>query len=209
MNRIEWIEDDMATGEVAEVYAAWRRANPGRTRMPDILKCFSHRADTLREVIRLSYDLQFRDGHLTWKTKELLATYVSALNQCPYCTTSHAFFLEKKDDRPGLADAVSGLNLEGVAISDAERELLKFAEKLTTRSWQTTEADMASLREQGWTEPQVAEAVYVIAMFNLFNRVANAFGLEAVNYREVLGNQPIQFTNPLTEPEKPRSQTAE
>lgn len=37
--------------------------------------------------------------------------------------------------------------------------------------------DAQDLREQGWTEPQIAEAVYVIALFAFFNRVADAFGI--------------------------------
>jgi len=81
---INWIEDDEAEGNLAEVYGLWRKANPGRTGMPEILKCFSPRADVLRSVMQLSDELQFSDGHLSRRSKEMLATYVSALNQCPY-----------------------------------------------------------------------------------------------------------------------------
>jgi alkylhydroperoxidase family enzyme len=38
------------------------------------------------------------------------------------------------------------------------------------------------LRDSGWSEDQIAEAVYVIAMFAFFNRVADAFGVPAQNY---------------------------
>jgi len=38
------------------------------------------------------------------------------------------------------------------------------------------------LRAAGWTEDQIAEAVYVIAMFAFFNRVADAFGIPSQNY---------------------------
>ena len=81
---IKWIEDDDATGETAEAYAIWQQANPRRTGMPDILKCFSLRPDVLRSVMEFSNQLHFTAGHLDRKTKEMLATYVSALNQCPY-----------------------------------------------------------------------------------------------------------------------------
>jgi hypothetical protein len=81
---IKWIEDEEATGEVAEVYSAWKRANPHRKRFPDILKCLSLRPDFLRSVVDFSYKLHFADGHLTRRTKEMIATYVSGLNQCPY-----------------------------------------------------------------------------------------------------------------------------
>ena len=34
----------------------------------------------------------------------------------------------------------------------------------------------------GWSEDQIAEAVYVIAMFAFFNRVADAFGVPSQDY---------------------------
>ena len=84
MPRIEWIDDADATGQVAEVYNVWMEANPGRSGMPDILKCFSARPDFLRSVVDFSYGLHFQDGHLSRRQKEMIATYVSALNRCRY-----------------------------------------------------------------------------------------------------------------------------
>lgn len=81
---IQWQEDDEATGEVAEIYANWKAANPHREKMPEILKCFSNNAQVLRSMLDLSYPLHFNDGFLTRRQKEMIATYVSALNQCPY-----------------------------------------------------------------------------------------------------------------------------
>lgn len=84
MPLIEWIEDEDAGGELAEVYRAYKQANPHRPRMPEILKCFSLRPDFLRQVIDFSSTVHFSEGHLDRRTKEMIATYVSGLNQCPY-----------------------------------------------------------------------------------------------------------------------------
>ncbi len=46
----------------------------------------------------------------------------------------------------------------------------------------TTDADVEQLRTLGWTDPQIAEAVYITALFAFFNRVANAFGLADPGY---------------------------
>jgi hypothetical protein len=81
---IRWIDDDEAEGQVEAAYTAWKAANPGRDRMPEILKCFSQRPDFLKSVIEFSYPMHFQDGHLTRRIKEMIATYVSGLNQCPY-----------------------------------------------------------------------------------------------------------------------------
>lgn len=84
MALIKWIEDDDATGDVAQVYDAWKKAHPDRDAMPDILKCFSLRPDFLRSIVDASYQVHFTDGYLTRRQKEMIATLVSGLNRCPY-----------------------------------------------------------------------------------------------------------------------------
>jgi hypothetical protein len=84
MARIRWVEEPEATGEIAAAYDAWRAANPGRSAIPGILKCFSLRPDFFRDVVSMSDRVHFSDGHLTRRLKEMIATYVSALNRCPY-----------------------------------------------------------------------------------------------------------------------------
>jgi len=81
--KINLIDDKDASGEVAAVYQEWR-AKSGRQLMPGILKCFSHRPDFLREVMRFSDTVHFSEGHLNRKTKEAIASWVSYLNRCPY-----------------------------------------------------------------------------------------------------------------------------
>ena len=82
--RIAWINDADATGELGVIYRDWLAHNPGRESLPEILKCFSQRPDFLRDVMAFSYRVHFSEGHLTRRVKEMIATYVSALNQCPY-----------------------------------------------------------------------------------------------------------------------------
>ena len=55
---------------------------------------------------------------------------------------------------------------------------------MTEAAYRTTHEDVQRLRDLGWTEPQIAEAVYITAMFAFFNRVADAFGVPPQNYLE-------------------------
>jgi alkylhydroperoxidase family enzyme len=84
MARIRWIEESEATGDTGAAYAEWFAANPDRTGIPDILKCFSLRPDFFRDVVAFSDRLQFAAGHLDRRLKEMIATFVSGLNRCPY-----------------------------------------------------------------------------------------------------------------------------
>jgi uncharacterized peroxidase-related enzyme len=81
--------------------------------------------------------------------------------------------------------ALAAGKLEDAELSDAERALLEYAGKVTEAAYKTTAEDVQLLRDHGWTDPQIAEAVYITAMFAFFNRVADAFGVPPQNYLEM------------------------
>lgn len=74
--------------------------------------------------------------------------------------------------------------LEEAGLSAAERGLLDYVEVITNAAYRSTHDDVQRLRDLGWNENQIAEAVYVTAMFAFFNRVADAFGVPPQNYLE-------------------------
>ncbi|HUH62898.1 MAG TPA: hypothetical protein VLZ50_07870 [Terracidiphilus sp.] len=75
--------------------------------------------------------------------------------------------------------------LDEAELNPAERALLDYVTKVTEAAYRTTPEDVQTLRDHGWTEPQIAEAVYITAMFAFFNRVADAFGIPPQNYLEL------------------------
>jgi hypothetical protein len=81
--KIKIIEDAEASGDTAAAYDFWR-GKSGRKQMPGILKCFGARPDFLRQVIDFSNTVHFSEGHLSRRYKEMIASYVSYLNHCPY-----------------------------------------------------------------------------------------------------------------------------
>jgi hypothetical protein len=83
LTKIRITEDAEATGEVAAAYDFWR-AGSGRNQVPGIIKCFGARPDFLRQVVEFSNKVHFSEGHLARRHKEMIASYVSYLNRCPY-----------------------------------------------------------------------------------------------------------------------------
>lgn len=59
---------------------------------------------------------------------------------------------------------------------------MDYTKLITEAAPQSTPDDVAQLRNHGWTEDQISEAVYIIAIFALFNRVADAFGVPPQHY---------------------------
>lgn len=81
------------------------------------------------------------------------------------------------EEYTAVANALREGNLDKAPISDAERLLLRFVETLTKHAYKITNEQVEELRNIGWSNPQIAEAVYIGALFNFFVRVADAFDI--------------------------------
>ena len=76
-----------------------------------------------------------------------------------------------------VAQALRDGDLDRAPISPAERLLLEFVGTLTRHAYRITDQQVQALRDAGWSDPQIAEAVYDGALFNLFVRLADAFDI--------------------------------
>ncbi|HEX4424317.1 MAG TPA: hypothetical protein VH079_02890 [Terriglobales bacterium] len=75
--------------------------------------------------------------------------------------------------------------MDEAGLNPAERALLDYVKIITDAAYRSTAEDVQKLRDLGWKEDQIAEAVYITAMFAFFNRVADAFGVPSQNYLEI------------------------
>ena len=75
------------------------------------------------------------------------------------------------------ATAIRNGDLDAAGLSPKHRLLLEFVGTLTRHAYRITDEQVQGLREAGWTDPQIAEAVYDGALFNLFVRLADAFDI--------------------------------
>jgi alkylhydroperoxidase family enzyme len=72
--------------------------------------------------------------------------------------------------------------LDEAGLSTAERALMDYVKIINDAAYRSTPEDVENLRRAGWSENQIAEAVYITALFAFFNRVADAFGVPPQNY---------------------------
>ena len=97
-----------------------------------------------------------------------------------------------QDEDSSVVAALQQGNLDSDGLREPERVLLEFVRHLTLAPAETPDEAVAGLRKAGWSDPQIAEAVYVTALFAFFNRVADAFGLKSSGHQE-LQIPPAQF----------------
>lgn len=93
------------------------------------------------------------------------------------------------------AQALRDGDISAAGLDDPHRLLLDFVETITTAAYRVTDEQVQALRDAGWTEEQIAEAAYDAALFNLFVRLADTFGIEPPAMYEP-GGIPAAVTKP-------------
>jgi alkylhydroperoxidase family enzyme len=77
-----------------------------------------------------------------------------------------------------VAQALRDGDLDAAGLPENERLLLEFAGTITKHAYRVTDEQVQGLRDAGWSDEQIAEAAYDAALFNLFVRLADTFGIE-------------------------------
>lgn len=102
--------------------------------------------------------------------RELIATYVSYLNDCFYCHNSHgAIACIYLDGNMDLVNAVRE-DPEQAPVSEKLKALLAIAGKVQKSGRAVQPADIERARNEGATDKDIHDTVLIAAAFCLFNR---------------------------------------
>ncbi len=77
-------------------------------------------------------------------------------------------------------------------LDKASCALLELVHKITFEAFRIAVGDIESVRKHGFTDNQIAEAIYVAALFAFFNRIADAFGIPSTNRLVAALSQPLK-----------------
>jgi uncharacterized peroxidase-related enzyme len=138
--------------------------------LPGIRGPMAFRPETAKPLNEL-VDVLLRGPHsLTLAERELIATYVSAENDCRYCQTIHGAIAAHHLN--GDEDLVARVKVDPqqAPISDKLRALLAIAGKTARGGKQVTDADIARARQHGATDLEIHDTVLIAAVFCLCNR---------------------------------------
>lgn len=109
-------------------------------------------------------------------TRELLAAFVSGLNDCAFCHGVHAATAERFGVDPDLLQALLG---EGTDANLAAplKPIFELARKLTQTPAQVTEADRQAVLDAGHTQEVLKDVIALVALFAFFNRLVDGHGV--------------------------------
>ena len=72
-------------------------------------------------------------------------------------------------------------DIDSSPLTDAEKLLMHFLDKVNHDSPRIAPADLDALRQAGWTDDAIYFAITVCAMFNFYNRWIDATGVHAMS----------------------------
>jgi AhpD family alkylhydroperoxidase len=103
--------------------------------------------------------------------REYFAVFTSRLNECPFCVRIHTE--TTRVESVGAIDAGDSTSIRPEAAA-----MLPLLEKVTLTHDQVRNADVDAVRAAGVPDEAIVDALHVNLIFNIMNRLANAFDFQ-------------------------------
>lgn len=157
-------------------------------RAKPILKKGKKLTETFR-LLALREDVYFATDHmvrayllseteLPYATKERIALLVSIENSCKMCVNIHKSLAKRLGMTEAQIEEVMG-GLDSIECEEGEKRLLAFCLRASQKdSYKILKSDIDHVRNGGYTDSQIVEAVAITAYFNYINTLSNVFGIE-------------------------------
>ena len=137
---------------------------------PGIRGLLRYRPETARPLSELTEVLLRGPGTLARGERELIAAYVSALNDCRYCSSSHSACAAAQ--LPGGMALVEQVRADPASapVSAKLKALLTIASAVAHSGRAVTAEHVAGARAAGATDLEIHDTVLIAAAFCMFNR---------------------------------------
>jgi uncharacterized peroxidase-related enzyme len=119
-------------------------------------------------VLTLASEVLRGPSYWTAAEREYFAVFTSRLNECPFCVRIHT---ETTRVESGGAINVN----DPVTIRPEAAAVLPLLEKVTLMPDQVASSDVDAVRAAGVPDEAIVDALHVNLIFNIMNRLANAF----------------------------------
>ena len=167
MSRLTQIAPDTATGKTKELLEAVK-SKLGL--VPNMVRAMANSPAALNAYVQFSGALA--GGSLSARNREQIALAVGQVNECNYCLSAHSVL----GKMAGLTPDQIRDSRQGTAADGKTDALLHFARKLVETRGQVSDGDVNAVRQAGFTDGEIAEAVANVALnifTNYFNHVAD------------------------------------
>ncbi len=176
-----WIHMIALEDAQGPLVAAYEKVKTPHGTVDNVMKAHSLRPHTMEGHVALYRSvLHSPDNTLPFWFLEVVASYVSMLNQCSYSLSHHFANARRLMADPVRAEAVRQALMDGAperVFAGKELELLRYAGKLTTDVARMVQGDIQALHAAGCNDGEILEVNQVCAYFNYSNRLLNGLGV--------------------------------
>jgi len=171
---IKFIKKKEATGKLKECYDHIKRT---RGKIANIFKVQSLNPDALKAHLELYLKLMFGKSGLTRIQREMIATAISATNNCAYCATHHGEALLRLTKDADLVRRIKE-DFARVDLPSKDHAMLNYAVKLTKNPSGVSLKDIEELRQAGFNDADILNINLIASYFNFVNRIALGLGVK-------------------------------
>jgi len=144
------------------------------------LKRFGH-------LQRFAHGFMRRDTPLSRADRELIAAYVSGVNECKFCFGIHRQTAKRFQVEPSLLDSLLK-NIDEANISESRKSLFRFLKQLTLYPSRITEPDIQAVIDAGLSEESLHEAIVIGSLFGFYNRLVDGHGIRGTEHSILAGS---------------------
>ena len=140
-------------------------------------------ADALNGLANI---LLCRESTLSKGEREMIAAYVSSLNDCLFCQSVHgAVASYHLGDTTGELINQVKCNFAEAPISNKIKALLQIAEKVQQGGKKVAESQILYARSEGASDQEIHDVVLIAAAFCMFNRYVDGMGTWAPDNQRI------------------------
>jgi uncharacterized peroxidase-related enzyme len=145
-------------------------------KQPGILELLFYKNSSGNALSNLAHALLLGKSPLSSGERELIAAYVSHLNECEFCHLSHAAAANAHLEDKGKTIACILEDVDTANISEKMKQLLKIAGKVQKSGKLVTKEDVEAAKSLSATDEEIHDTVLVAAAFCMFNRYVDGLG---------------------------------
>lgn len=145
-------------------------------KQPGIVELLFYKNVTGNALSNLANALLIEKSPLSSGDRELIASYVSYLNECEFCHLSHSAAANAHLGDNGKTVSCIIENIDAANITDKLKKLLKIAGKVQKSGKLVTKEDIEDAKSSGATDEEIHDTVLIAAAFCMFNRYVDGLG---------------------------------
>ena len=163
---------------------AFKKLRDDGEAIPEILHLFRFKRHSTDHLVRFTEEVMRGPSPLSPGLRELIGAYFSRRNQCSFCSDAHAAAAAELLEE-GLVEEVLR-DVETSRLDHAHKALFRYIGQLAKNASHVTSSDIHQLKEAGWSEEAIYDALTVASVFKFYNTWNNGSGVQNMRTSDYL-----------------------